>query len=231
MAPDGPKKKRKASLAATEDSEDETFGAVLDGVLSESEDSEVDVQSRSSSDDDEDLDGEQNDDDDSENSEEIDDALHSDDIPSDDDEDTTAKKTVKENGEKLPSPLDEDGEDAAPNYRVTTDANGGVRYEYDEIDAVYDSDDTDAQEPVNTIGDIPLSFVRLGPAVIPLCLSMKMCANFLSSSMMHIRMSAMTSTERGSCAQRGARPSMRFSIVSRYPKAGRGSRTRTRGNP
>lgn len=27
-----------------------------------------------------------------------------------------------------------------------------------EIDPVYDSDDSDAQGPVNTIGDIPLSF-------------------------------------------------------------------------
>lgn len=31
-------------------------------------------------------------------------------------------------------------------------------WDHREIDPVYDSDDTDAQGPVNTIGNIPLSF-------------------------------------------------------------------------
>lgn len=52
-----------------------------------------------------------------------------------------------------------------PSYRVVTDANGGERYEYDEIDAVYDSDDTDAQGPANTIGNIPLSFYDSYPHI------------------------------------------------------------------
>ncbi|PTB65650.1 BOP1NT-domain-containing protein [Trichoderma citrinoviride] len=52
-----------------------------------------------------------------------------------------------------------------PNYRVVKDANGGVRYEYEEIDPVYDSDDTDAQGPVNTIGNIPLSFYDSYPHI------------------------------------------------------------------
>lgn len=55
------------------------------------------------------------------------------------------------------------GQDAE--YRIVTDANGGERYEYAEVDAVYDSDDTDAQEPANTIGDIPLSFYDSYPHI------------------------------------------------------------------
>lgn len=49
-------------------------------------------------------------------------------------------------------------DDLELNYTVTKDANGDVRYEYKEIDPVYDSDDTDAQDPDNTIGNIPLSY-------------------------------------------------------------------------
>ncbi|EFW99886.1 ribosome biogenesis protein [Grosmannia clavigera kw1407] len=62
---------------------------------------------------------------------------------------------------------DEENEEAStdqPNYRVTTDANGGVRYVYDEIDPVYDSDDS-AQEGANTIGNIPLSFYDSYPHI------------------------------------------------------------------
>jgi ribosome biogenesis protein ERB1 len=50
-------------------------------------------------------------------------------------------------------------------FRVVEDANGGIRYEYAEIDPVYDSDDTDAQEPVNTIGNIPLSYYDSYPHI------------------------------------------------------------------
>ncbi|RCI14277.1 hypothetical protein L249_5952 [Ophiocordyceps polyrhachis-furcata BCC 54312] len=52
-----------------------------------------------------------------------------------------------------------------PVYRITADANGGKRYEYDEIDPVYDSDDTDAQEPINTVGNIPSSFYDSYPHI------------------------------------------------------------------
>lgn len=55
--------------------------------------------------------------------------------------------------------------DDEPNYRVVTDANGGTRYEYPEIDPVYDSDDTDAGEQVNTIGNIPLSYYDSYPHI------------------------------------------------------------------
>ena len=40
----------------------------------------------------------------------------------------------------------------------TVDANGNPRYIYREIDPVYDSDDSDALQPMNTIGNIPLSY-------------------------------------------------------------------------
>lgn len=52
-----------------------------------------------------------------------------------------------------------------PNYTVTTDANGGERYVYEEINPVYDSDDSDAPATTNTIGDIPLSFYDTYPHI------------------------------------------------------------------
>lgn len=64
----------------------------------------------------------------------------------------------------LNSPKDTVDEES-PNYRIEEAADGGARYVYDEIDPVYDSDDTDAQEPVNTIGNIPLSFYDSYPHI------------------------------------------------------------------
>lgn len=61
---------------------------------------------------------------------------------------------------------DEEEDDAnEPNYKIVKDANGGERYEYAEIDPVYDSDDSDAKGPANTIGDIPLSFYDSYPHI------------------------------------------------------------------
>lgn len=51
------------------------------------------------------------------------------------------------------------------NYKVVTDANGNDRYEYADVDPVYDSDDSDAQEKPNTIGNIPLSFYESYPHI------------------------------------------------------------------
>ncbi|KAF2153106.1 eukaryotic ribosome biogenesis protein 1 [Myriangium duriaei CBS 260.36] len=47
----------------------------------------------------------------------------------------------------------------------TLDANGNPRYVYPEIDPVYDSDDSDALQPVNTIGNIPLSYYDAYPHI------------------------------------------------------------------
>jgi ribosome biogenesis protein ERB1 len=52
-----------------------------------------------------------------------------------------------------------------PNYTITIDANGGERYVYEEIDPVYDSDDSDAPITTNTIGNIPLSFYDTYPHI------------------------------------------------------------------
>lgn len=76
-----------------------------------------------------------------------------------------------EEEEDLISDADEDSdtllsqdEDDIP-YRIVKDAKGGERYEYAEIDAVYDSDDSDAHEATNTIGNIPLSFYDSYPHI------------------------------------------------------------------
>ena len=53
--------------------------------------------------------------------------------------------------------LDDDDEDLKPNYTVQTDANGNTRYIYKEIDPVYESDDSDAEQ-TNTIGNIDLKY-------------------------------------------------------------------------
>ena len=49
--------------------------------------------------------------------------------------------------------------------RIGTDANGNPRYIYNEINPVYDSDDSDAPEKTNTIGNIPLSFYDSFPHI------------------------------------------------------------------
>ena len=49
--------------------------------------------------------------------------------------------------------------------RVEKDANGNERYIYNEVDPVYDSDDSDVQGPTNTIGNIPLSFYDSYPHI------------------------------------------------------------------
>lgn len=95
-----------------------------------------------------------------------DDALHSDDAHSDDDE-SSGKIPPLKPGQVPgldPDDLDDDDQDLR-NYRVETDANGNEKYVYDEIDPVYDSDDTDANEPINTIGNIDLKFYDSYPHI------------------------------------------------------------------
>lgn len=58
-----------------------------------------------------------------------------------------------------------DDDESKPNYKVVKDANGNERYEYAEVDPVYDSDDSDANEKGNTIGNIPLSFYDSYPHI------------------------------------------------------------------
>jgi ribosome biogenesis protein ERB1 len=108
--------------------------------------------------------------------EEDDEELDSDKIPSSDDDTEDVRQQIRdlqtkdskltgsETAKDIASissgtpvkPLMDD--DDKPNYTVETDANGNERYVYKEIEPNYDSDDSDAQEATNTIGNIPLSY-------------------------------------------------------------------------
>lgn len=131
-------------------SDDEFGGVTLDGVLDGESDDDEDYSEGDDHDEDEDED-EESDDLGSE-----DDDLASDDVPSEG-EGVSHKDAT--NG------VDEFDEDLGPNYRVETDANGGTRYVYEDIDPIYDSDDSDAHEALNTIGNIPLSFYDSYPHI------------------------------------------------------------------
>lgn len=151
--------------AEDEDSADEIGDAQLEGALSASEDEESDAEPSVKGDESDESDAEKEDDSFGEE-EHDDDALHSDDIPSDEDESSFKIPPLKDGQEPGldPPDMDDGGEDLR-NYRVETDANGNERYVYDEIDPAYDSDDTDAGEPVNTIGDIDLKFYDSYPHI------------------------------------------------------------------
>lgn len=139
--------------AEDEGSEDEIGDAILEGALSASEDEDSE------------SDAEKEDDEDAEDKDD-DEALHSDDIPSDEDESSFKIPPLQEGQEPgLDPPNMGNGDDDLRNYRVETDANGNERYVYDEIDPEYDSDDSDANEPVNTIGNIDLKFYDSYPHI------------------------------------------------------------------
>lgn len=147
--------------------EDEESGdeiAELEGALSASEDDDSDLEASAQEDD---SDDEQDaSDDDSENQNEDDDALHSDDIPSDEEERSAKIPPLKPGQVPGLDPEDmRNGGDDLRNYRVQADANGNEKYVYDEIDPVYDSDDTDANGPVNTIGNIDIKFYDSYPHI------------------------------------------------------------------
>ncbi|KXJ95770.1 NUC169 domain-domain-containing protein [Microdochium bolleyi] len=152
MAPTKSTLKRKAPAAQQEDpailSDDEFGGVALDGVL----DGESDDEDFTDND-------EQGDGSDEDNSDELedDDDLASDDVPSEGEDADERKKET--NG------AFDDDEELGPNYTVETDANGNTRYVYKEIDPIYDSDDSDANEGANTIGNIPLSFYDSYPHI------------------------------------------------------------------
>ena len=152
MAPTLVSRKRKV-VAEPTPVDDELAGVELDGVLSQSEDGsdfeESDVEGELNA---EFSDDNEDDEDEDEDEDDDDDDAHSDDASSDADRSFGAPPAL-------------DADNSEPNYRVVKDANGGERYEYAEVDPVYDSDDSDAQGPVNTIGDIPLSFYDSYPHI------------------------------------------------------------------
>ena len=61
--------------------------------------------------------------------------------------------------------LDSKSHGGANTFQTTMDAFGKTRFIYNEIDPAYDSDDSDAPETANTIGNIPLSFYDSFPHI------------------------------------------------------------------
>lgn len=132
-------------------SEDDFEVGLLDGALSQSEDDdeEEDAEdeldsSGEGSEDDEDQDEDENEDD------------GSDSDPESDDPPKVAAK-LSEMAITKPDKFES-------SRKIVLDSAGNQRYIYPEIDPVYDSDDTDAEE-TNTIGNIPLDFYDEYPHV------------------------------------------------------------------
>ncbi|KAF2842477.1 ribosome biogenesis protein erb1 [Patellaria atrata CBS 101060] len=159
--------------------EDEFQSGLLDGILSQSESENDD------DDNDESLDDENSED---QLDEEEEDELDSDEIPSEDEGESDSHQPTNGIGarkmakEKHKSTLETDSAttqelglddrtdgsrrfDEGANYIITQDANGNERYIYRSIDPVYDSDDSDAPDNGNTIGNISLSFYDSYPHI------------------------------------------------------------------
>ncbi|KAF2793329.1 ribosome biogenesis protein ERB1 [Melanomma pulvis-pyrius CBS 109.77] len=189
MAPN-PRKRKVVTRDAPQESasEDELAGGDLDGILSHS-----DADSDDSGDDEgsegssvieglSDADEEEEDDDLDEDSLED---LDSNEVPTDGEEEireqirnlSTTDGPLKKKSSALThdNNLDiyidreaddaEENEELRPNFTVTTDANGNTRYIYQEIDPVYESDESDAPETTNTIGNIPLHYYDAYPHI------------------------------------------------------------------
>lgn len=109
----------------------------MSGVLGDSDDDPSDLDYSTE-------DGDEQEDEESD----FEDDIASEDIPTDDE--AGEDKLALANGNNANGYDDED-EDDKPNYTIEKGADGSIRYVYDEIDPVYDSDDTDAQGPVNTV--------------------------------------------------------------------------------
>lgn len=88
-------------------------------------------------------------------------AIHSDEVPSNG-EDLVKKKSGTAVGDNERAKDDGDkaslSEEEPANYRIEKDANGNDRFVYDEINPDDNSEYSEAEENANTIGNIPLSF-------------------------------------------------------------------------
>ncbi|KAL8980913.1 MAG: hypothetical protein Q9177_005739 [Variospora cf. flavescens] len=164
MAPPESNKKRKAitkdSVEADEvvlsDGTDGLEPGFLDSVLSQSEDESSDGSESDTSN----LDG-----DDIDDFEGSGDDLMSEEVPLDADSGGHVPLKVNGSSESEPKLLEASGDELQPNHVITQDANGNTRYVYRDIDPIYDSDDSDAPETTNTIGNIPLSFYDSYPHI------------------------------------------------------------------
>ncbi|SMR45502.1 unnamed protein product [Zymoseptoria tritici ST99CH_3D1] len=108
--------------------------------------------------------------DDGEDEEDDEEELNSDEIPSSDDEEDVRQqlrdmKTDSDSKKSSSAPSGLFDDEERSNFRIEEDANGNERYIYDEINPVYDSDDSDAREATNTIGDIPMSYYDAYPHI------------------------------------------------------------------
>jgi len=131
------------------DGGDDFESELLDGAFSHSED---------------DSDGEDDVDDGSgeENSEQEDHGVSDEDLGSDEVPPEGEDGAI--GGVKLNS-TDVEEDTLGANHTVIEDANGNPRYSYNNIDPVYDSDDSDAPATTNTIGNIPSSFYDSYPHI------------------------------------------------------------------
>ena len=165
MAPQPSVRKRKAvthdSPEADEvllsDGGDDYEAALLNGIQSASEDEVDDENDDASS-------GIFADDSEVEDEEGSGDDIVSDEVPSDAESELADPKQ-----HQTPTSGGTEGEEQIErppaNYKVTEDANGNPRYIYNEIDPVYDTDDSDAPATQNTIGNISLSFYDSYPHI------------------------------------------------------------------
>ncbi|KAF2276221.1 eukaryotic ribosome biogenesis protein-like protein 1 [Westerdykella ornata] len=180
-------RKRKAVTRESpvgDSADEELADGLLEGILSHSDDDSDDNHDGQESD--ESSTNDEHSDEDEDNSEEEEDEeeedIDSDEVPSEGEEDIREqlRKLRTSDGpqrRKASHPSSnqntsfqaadglEEAEDNGRNYTVTTDANGNPRYIYKEIDPVYDSDDSDAPETTNTIGNIPLSYYDAYPHI------------------------------------------------------------------
>ena len=92
--------------------------------------------------------------------EDLDETIDSDEIPSEEETELLDGKDQADVGSK-----DEIERGLSGNSRVVEDANGNPKFIFDEIDPVYDSDDSEAPPITNTIGNIPLSFYDSYPHI------------------------------------------------------------------
>ncbi|KAF7677075.1 ribosome biogenesis protein bop1 [Alternaria burnsii] len=160
-----PRKRKVVTRPAPEpsESEDELGDGLLEGILSHSEDDSDDSQDEDADTDassvieglsDEDEEGEE--DSDSEQIREEMRNLNTSDVPLRKKNGVPTHEMDLDAHGNATGELDDD-EHLKPNYTVTTDAHGNIRYIYKEIDPVYESDDSDA-EATNTIGNIDLKY-------------------------------------------------------------------------
>lgn len=182
-------RKRKAvtceSPVANDSADEELADGLLEGILSHSEDDSEDDQEAQESDGSSAIDDQsEEDDDESDEEDDEEEDIDSDEVPSEGEEDireqfrklktsdgSQRRNASQSHGSSNQNPFYEaedgleDAEDNGRNYTVTTDANGNPRYIYKEIEPVYDSDDSDAPEATNTIGNIPLSYYDAYPHI------------------------------------------------------------------